>query len=186
MNYKIFVKTLSLVCITFFISSCGAEGPMGPEGIPGRNGQDGLDGKDGLDAQVYASPWYTPNVWQGASKDWYFDVVSTSISKDIVEAGVIIAYASLKNDLYEAAVRPMPCYINGSNWDYLIPDYGKIEFTCDNVNVPLAGNSFRFVVIPSNYTIQGTLKSKGQKALTVTDLKSMPYSDVCKVLNIAE
>lgn len=187
MNYKTFVKVFSFAVLAVVISSC--EGPMGPEGLPGRDGTNGSNGTNGLDgnATVYSSLWYTPNDWAGVSADWYFDITNSAISKSVVEGGVILAYASLPNDVYSAAVRPMPCYVNGANWDFLIPDYGKIEFTCDAKLKPATSNiSFRYVVIPAGYTIQATLKAKGLKTITATDLRSMEYSDVCKLLKIAE
>ena len=186
MIYKLLAKVFVFSLFTLALTNCASEGPMGPEGIPGRNGSDGQNGKDG-NATIYSSIWYTPNDWLGQSKDWYFDITSTSITKSAVEGGVILAYVSLPNDIYKAAVRPLPCYATNANWDFLIPDYGKIEFTCDSQYKPVTSDiSFRYIVIPAGYTIQATLKAKGLKTATITDLKAMSYTEVCKTLSIAE
>jgi hypothetical protein len=74
----------------------------------------------------------------------------------------------------------MPAYVNGANWDFLIPGYGMIEFTSDALNVPgTVDYSFRYVLIPSN--IQ--LKALGT---SLEELKKMPYQEVCKKLGISE
>lgn len=161
------------VFIGLIIAGCVSEGPMGPEGIPGRDGN----------ANVYYSNWYSPSQWNGQTGDWYFDVADNAITEDIVESGVILAYMSIPGDIYPNAVRPMPAYANGVNWDFLIPDYGTIEFTTDALNVPGTQNYlFRFVLIPSN--IQ--LKAGSMKGTTIKELKAMSYREVCNKLGIPE
>jgi hypothetical protein len=158
------------VILGFLLTGCVKEGPMGPEGLPGRDGN----------ANVFYSPWYTPTQWAGKTGDWYFDVSDNAISEDIVEGGAILAYMSIPGDIYQGAVRPMPAYVNGANWDFLIPGYGMIEFTSDALNVPgTVDYSFRYVLIPSN--IQ--LKALGT---SLEELKKMPYQEVCKKLGISE
>jgi hypothetical protein len=119
--------------------------------------EDGLDGLDDLDATVYYSGWITPSAWLGTSTDWYFNIDAPNLTADIVERGVILAYASLDGDIYDAAVRPLPAYAVGANWSFLIPDYAIIEFTSDMISQPLTtGNHFRYIAIPGNTE---TLKS---------------------------
>lgn len=154
---------------------CGKEGPAG------RDGLDGLDGRDG-NANVIYSPWYTPNAWNGQTGDWYFDISNSEISQDVVEAGVILAYVSLPGDLYPAAVRPLPAYAIGANWDFLIPDYGQIEFTSDALTRPgTTGYYFRFVIIPSNIALKSTAGTSLKE-----ELQQMSYLEVCKKYNIPE
>lgn len=142
------------------------------------------DGDDGLDATVYYSEWITPSAWLGTSGDWYFSVDAPDLTADIVERGVILAYAALDGDIYDAAVRPLPAYAVGANWDFLIPDYEIIEFTSDMISQPVTtGNNFRFIAIPGN---NETLKSASLGKMSVIELKSMKYKDVCKLLNIPE
>lgn len=159
------------VLIGFILTGCIKEGPMGPEGIPGRDGN----------ANVYYSNWIEPAKWNGKTGDWYFEVLDNSINRDIVEYGVILAYMSVPGDIYQNAVRPMPAYAKGANWDFLIPDYGSIEFTCDALDVPATKDHlFRFVLIPSN--IQ--LKSGSLNSTFIKELKAMTYEQACSKLGI--
>lgn len=172
MKTRSLLLALATLSILLF-SSCGKEGPAG------RDGEDGIDGN----ANVIFSPWYTPNTWNGETGDWYFNVASNSISQDVVEAGVILAYTSLPGDIYDAAVRPLPAYAIGANWDFLIPDYGLIEFTSDALTMPgTNGYFFRFVIIPSNIA----LKSTAAKEEFRNQLQQMSYLEVCKKYNIPE
>ena len=145
----------------------------------------GEPGTPGLDATVYYSQWITPSDWLGTSGDWYFDVNAPDLKADIVESGVILAYVSLDGDVYESnAVRPLPAYAVGANWDFLIPEYEVIEFTSDMISKPVTtGNNFRFIAIPGNVE---TIKSASEKNKSEQELRSMTYKDVCKLYNIPE
>jgi hypothetical protein len=171
-------KTIAYLFAAFlmiFISGCSQEGPQGP---PGEDGN----------ADVTASPWYTPNAWEGSSGDWYFDIDNSAISQDIVESGAILAYVSLPGDLYnDLTVRPLPAYAIDANWDFLFPNdgqtYGTIEFTSDMVNMPgTSGYNFRFILIPASYI----LKSASLNSPGLNELKKMTYLEVCQFFNIAE
>lgn len=151
-------------------SGCGKEGPAGKDGIDGN-------------ANVIASQWYKPATWAGKTGDWYFDISCNEITEDIVESGVILAYCSLPGDIYDAPVRPMPCYAIGANWDFLIPDYGQIEFTSDALYVPGTSDYyFRFILIPaSNF-----LKTSSGTNVTADELRKMTYHEVCTKYGIKE
>ena len=165
---------LILAFTALLFTSCGEDGPVGPPG------QDGLDG---LNAEVYYSEWFSPSTWSGVSGDWFFEAAAPDLTEDIVEGGVILAYVSLADDLYDGlAVRPLPAYAVGANWEYLIPDYGSIEFTTDMIDRPLTSeNKFRFVAIPGNIPAlkSGSIKSE-------QDLRKMSYQEVCKLFGIPE
>jgi hypothetical protein len=146
--------------------------------------EDEDDDPDGLIANVYYSEWITPSAWLGESADWYFSVDAPELTANIVESGVILAYVSLADDLYEAAVRPLPAYAVGANWSFLIPDYEIIEFTSDMITQPkTTGNSFRFIAIPGKTE---TLKSASLEHFSEKELRSMPYKEVCNLFNIPE
>ena len=167
MKTKILILS-SLLLVVVIFSSCVKEGPAG------------RDGRDG-NANVIYSSWYSPSAWNGKTGDWYFQVSNSDLSQDVVEAGVILAYTSLDGDIYPAAVRPLPAYALGANWDFLIPDYGLIEFTSDALSQPATtGNYFRFVVIPSNFSMKSTGSTLEQQ------LKNMTYLEVCKRYGIPE
>jgi len=170
MKTKLSILTLMAATSLLILSGCGEKGPAG---------RDGLDGN----ANVISSPWYTPNSWNGQTGDWYFDVSNSAISQDIVESGVILAYVSLPDDVYPAAVRPLPAYALGCNWDYLIPDYGEIEFLSDALTKPgTSGYSFRFILIPASQS----LKSTAAGSYTAEELKKMSYLEVCRKFGIPE
>jgi len=150
----------------------------------GCKGDRGLDGLDGQNAEVYYSEWFSPTSWSGTSGDWYFDAAAPDLTKNIVESGVILAYVALVDDLYPAAVRPLPAFAVNANWDFLIPDYKSIEFTSTMSAMPLpSGNQFRFIAIPGTIP---ALKSASLKYKTVQELRNMPYKEVCKLFNIPE
>jgi hypothetical protein len=172
-----FISYLILGVTAIMLTACVKEGP---QGRPGRDGLNGLDGA----TNVISSPWYTPAAWNGITGDWYFDVNNSAISQDIVESGVILAYASIPGDIYNNAVRSLPAYVNGANWEFLIPNYGQIEFTSDMLNVPGTQNySFRFILIPAGYSLKSTSLKSG---INMDKLKTMPYKEVCSTLGIAE
>ena len=157
----------------------GCKGGQGPAG------QDGLDGTNGLNATVYYSEWFSPTVWSSATGYWYFDASAPDLTQDIVESGVVLAYVWLAGDLNGGtSVRPLPAYAVGANWDFLIYQYGSIQFTSTNVSSPLTSeNKFRFIAIPGTIP---ALKSASLKNKTVQELRNMPYKDVCKLYNIPE
>lgn len=165
---------LFLAFTTLLFNGCTDEGPAG------RDGQDGLDG---LNTDVYYSEWFSPSTWSGVSGDWYFDASAPDLNQNIVESGAVLAYIWLADDLYEGvAVRPLPAYAVGANWDFLIPDYGSIEFTSDMIELPrTSGNKFRFIAIPGNIP---ALKSGSIK--NVQELRNMSYQEVCKLFSIPE
>lgn len=148
-----------------------------------KNGEDGMDGLDGQNAEVYYSEWFSPAEWLGTSGDWYFDASAPDLTENIVEGGVVLAYVWLADDIYEGAtVRPLPAYAVGANWDFLIMDYGSIEFTSDMLSRPLtSGNKFRFIAIPGTIP---ALKSGSVKS--IEELRNMSYQEVCKLYNIPE
>jgi hypothetical protein len=178
MKIRITISFLLISISSILWTGCVKEGPVGPQGPSGTNGTNGFDGN----ANVIASPWYTPS-WTGQTGDWYFDVANAAISQDIVEGGVILAYMSVPGDIYANAVRPLPAYALGANWDFLIPDYGAIEFTCDSNLIPGSDKYyFRFILIPASTP----LKSGKLKSGEINDLKNKSYQEVCKILGIQE
>ncbi len=174
MKAKISIYLFAAFSMLVF-SGCNNEGMQGPAGLDGN-------------ANVTASPWYSPTAWNGSEGNWYFEIKNSAISQDIVESGAILAYVSLPGDLYnDYTVRPLPAYAIDANWDFLLPNdgklYGIIEFTSDMMNMPgTSGYNFRFILISSNYT----LKSASLNTPGLSDLKKMSYKEVCKLFNIPE
>lgn len=171
------MKKISLYLIITFssllYSGCKTEGPQGPQGPAGQN------------ATVFYSDWISPGSWSGTTGDWYFEASAPDLTQDIVESGVVLAYAWLAGDIYNGTtVRPLPAYAVGANWDFLIHQYGSIEFTSDMSAMPTTSdNKFRFIAIPGTTL---ALKSASLKNNSKQELRNMSYKEVCKLFNIPE
>ena len=169
------IRSIFIVAVVsvMFFAGCKKEGTQGPAGPAGK------------DATVYYSEWFSPSVWSGTSGDWYFEASAPDLTQDIVDNGVVLAYAWLDGDLYSgSSVRPLPAKAVGANWGFLIHQYGSIEFTCDMFAMPLtAGNKFRFVAIPGTIP---ALKAGTPGYRNPQELKSLSYKEVCKLYNIPE
>jgi hypothetical protein len=154
----------------FIFAGCNKEGPPGPAG---------------QNATVYYSEWFSPTTWSGGSADWFFEANAPDLTQEIVENGVVLAYAWLANDVYEgSSVRPLPAHALGANWSFLIHQYGSIEFTSDMFALPLTtGNKFRFIAIPGTIP---ALKSGTPGYRSEQELKSMSYKEICRLYNIPE
>lgn len=165
------ITYLIIVFVGMLFNACKEDAVPGP---PGR---------DGLNATVYYSEWFSPGTWAGTSGDWYFDASAPDLTEDIVEGGVILAYAWLDGDIVKDAVRPLPAYVAGANWEFLIPEYGTIEFICDMDTKPAtSANKFRFIAIPGTIPALKSASIKDQNL----QLKNMSYQEVCRLLNIPE
>lgn len=166
-------RGLFIIILTLLMTGCGKEGPQGPQGPAGQS------------APVYYSEWFSPTAWSGSSRDWYFAVAAPDLTQQIVENGVVLAYAWLAGDVYGgSSVRPLPANAVGANWSFLIHEYGSIEFTCDMFTPPLTnGNKFRFVAIPGTIP---ALKSGVPGGRSEQELRSMSYKEVCRIYNIPE
>ena len=151
----------------------------------GCKGDQGPTGLDGLNATVYYSEWFSPTTWSGTTGDWYFDASAPDLTQNIVESGVVLGYVWLSGDLNDGkSVRPLPAFAVGANWDFLVYQYGSIQFISDNVSMPLTTeNKFRFIAIPGTIP---ALKSASLKNKTEQELRNMSYKEVCKLYNIPE
>ncbi len=176
MKTKSILSLLLIIATIGCISSCVKEGPRGPAG------QNGIDGN----ANVLTSPWINTLNWSldTVKGEWYFDANSPDITSDILNNGVILGYMKIPGDVYPTAVRPLPSYADGANWDFLIPDVGSIEFVTDAQYAPASNYWFRFILITSSSSVR--LKSGTINGYKKSELQNMPYSDVCKLLGIKE
>lgn len=171
MKIKTFALSLLLASSSVLWTSCGKEGPPG------------LDGN----ANVISSPWISPasNSWtyDNVKKEYYYDIADNEITQDIVENGVVLAYMTSADDTPANSVRPLPAYTMGCDWTFLIHSYKSIEFTSNAVANP--GNvaiSFRYILIPASVY----LKSARLKSKSITELKNMPYEEVCNMFGIQQ
>jgi len=163
------LAAISLLSIT----GCQKEGPQGPAGLNGQN------------AEVYYSEWFSPVSWSGTYGDWFFEASAPDLTQDIVEGGVVLAYAWLDGDVFGGnSMRPLPAYAVGANWGFLIHQYGSIVFTTDMIGTPATStNKFRFIAIPGTVP---AAKSGTKGYRSAQELRSMSYKQVCKLYNIPE
>ena len=162
--------SLALTVITFI--GCSIDGAQGPAGLDGQN------------AAVYYSEWFTPTDWSGSAGDWYFSASAPDLTQSVVESGVVLAYVWLNGDIYSSTtVRPLPAYALGTNWSFLIHQYGAIEFTSDATLRPLISHKFRFIAIPGTSI---AFKSASLKYNTKSKLMNMPYSEACVLFNVSD
>jgi len=173
MKTKISTIYLLLAFTVIAFTGCSNTGPQGPTGADGQN------------AAVYYSEWFSPTAWSGSAGDWYFDASAPDLTQSVVENGVVLAYVWLAGDVYSStSVRPLPAYVLGANWSFLIHQYGSIEFTCDLSTQPFnASDKFRFIAIPGTST---ALKAASTKYNTKSELINMPYSVACKLFDIKD
>ena len=181
----------------------GPTGPTGPAGPTGPVGPQGPQGPAGT-ANVIYSAWISDASaanWADTSITLLGTVVrrrnvpAPGITQAILDQGVVLAYArgGVTNN------QPWPLPINftfgGAQlvMSYL-PSLGRLVTTITAPNTGSApavfwGGEFRYVIIPGGVAggrsaekmaeINGNVYSESQ-------LKSMSYSQVCRLLNIAE
>ncbi|MCB9033782.1 MAG: hypothetical protein H6553_08090 [Chitinophagales bacterium] len=147
--------------------ACSKEGPVGPAG------QDGIDGVDG-NANVMYSDWFASGTWSGSSGNYYFNKSASAVTQDILDQGVVLAFAKLSSD--GSNIRPLPANASGYIWNYVLT-VGNIQFTTDFSfgTPPSVNNQFRYVIIPS------TTHLRLSKPLT-----EYSYHEICTMYNIPE
>lgn len=178
-----------LVASTMLITvGCSKEGDPGPAGTSGVNGQDGANGKDGTNgndgkdgkngnANVYSSEWFVISPWAGTTKNFYFIKTAPEVTQGIIDSGVVLAYTKLSGG--GGKVRPLPAIIGSGvteyNFNFNLPEVGKIEFTC-NLDGSISNSSvFRYVVIPSSVVENSGLNEDA--------IKNMEYAQAEAVFN---
>ncbi|MFZ4724080.1 MAG: hypothetical protein ACOYMD_01395 [Paludibacter sp.] len=154
-------------------------------GCSGQDGIQGPAGNDGQNAAVYYSEWFSPTVWSGSAGDWFFSASAPDLTQNVVEGGVVLAYVWLNGDVYNSTtIRPLPAYVLGANWSFLVHQYGSIEFTCDMSTQPFnTSDKFRFIAIPGTST---ALKTAAIKYNTKSKMLNMPYIEACKLFNVSD
>jgi hypothetical protein len=146
-------------------------------------GSDGQDGQDGLDAEIYYSGWDSPKQWAGQTRDWYYDTSAPALTNAALNSDIVIGYVSAKNDVYEYAVRTLPAYIDGVNYDFLCRGNQTIQYLSDAYDYPPTSEIlFRYVYIPSNIA----LKSASFKNLSIDQIKKLSYNEMCNKLGISK
>ncbi|HEX4876322.1 MAG TPA: hypothetical protein VFV31_06590 [Chitinophagaceae bacterium] len=174
----------------------GPAGPIGPTGPAGPTGPTGPQGPAGT-ANVIFSVWHTlPGTWRdslvNASNMKVNDEAVASVTSSIISNGVVLVYFRISGT--ENHVLPFTNNALGpTTWSYQ-PQTGKIIYTLfihSNPAFPLPNpnptNQYRWIVIPGGVAggrnAEKACEIKG-RVYTESQLKGMPYQQVCALLNI--
>jgi hypothetical protein len=147
--------------IGFVMISCSKTGATGPAGPAGPVGP----------ASVYSSQWITLDMTGGLDSNgdslYSQTIVATSITKDILDSGIILTYV---NDGTDAVVSFS--YFALSSWDVF--SVGEVDvFSYQN----LSGYAYRYVTVPGQLVVSNGTQKK-YKGYTAQQLQSMPFSQV--------
>jgi hypothetical protein len=194
-----------LASASFIFVNCTKEGPEGPAGATGPQGPAGNTGATGAvgSANVIYSAWATLTGWhdstmidQGLCKIDYR--TAPGITASVISNGVVLSYAS--PSAASAFIYAMPWIISSANPNVIlsyIPTVGRIVYYNKEVNSALGGYVinplyvYRYVIIPG-----GVLGGRGANSekvaeingqlYTESQLRAMPYNEVCSLLGIPQ
>ena len=193
--------------------AAGPAGPSGPSGPAGTTGPTGPQGPAGT-ANVIYSAWTTEPANWGADTAMLslnggnakrFNVAAPSLSQSILDQGVILCYVrggvTSNNPValpYDLPInQPAPnnallvnfrSALNRIVYIFFLPNNAFAPITFTNFNTAA---QFRYVLIPGAVAggrgTTGIEKSATLKGnlYTESQLKQMPYSQICSLLNIA-
>jgi hypothetical protein len=191
----------------------GAQGPAGSNGAPGATGPQGPAGPAG--ATGPQGPAGTANViygaWVNEPANWGADtsmvslnggfakrfiVASPSLVQSVLDQGAILAYVrgAYTNNLPVALASSLPVTATTYVESNYHPALGKIIYYFYIPNNAFAavpytsiagGNAqYRYIIIPGG--VAGRNSGIGGTGYTEAQLRAMPYSQVCHLLNIPE
>ncbi len=196
---KLFLP-IALLMLGFVVVQCSKEGPAGPQGDEGPAGPTGPRGNVGATgtANVIYGTWAS---FQQAERDTTIDgtnlkvnhiAASQQLTQGIIDNGIVLMYMR-----FGATVFPLPYTSRAGsrpNTVSFVPRPGRIfvtRFTHDNATPYLGFGSvqFRYVLVPGG--VAGGRFADGEKRAelngeiyTETELKYMPYEQVCSLLGV--
>ncbi|HEX4876323.1 MAG TPA: hypothetical protein VFV31_06595 [Chitinophagaceae bacterium] len=176
--------------------STGATGPAGPQGPQGPTGPQGPAGT----ANVIYSSWANPGAFRDTtlSGDPFTTahVTATSITSTIINQGVVLAYVKNtfgSNDGPFQLPYTQNFFGNSITISFL-PAVGKFFYTCYNVTNPATriyptNREYRWIVIPGGVAGGRSINAEkvaaiNGKVYTESQLKGMPYQQLCAMLKI--
>lgn len=167
-----------LAVITTFSSCSKEEGPTGKDGVAGTNGADG-------NANVIYSDWASVPAATATTIDGTngntSSISAPNLTQEILDKGTVLVYVKFGSTIIQLPYTSNAGGVTNTLLFYLELNNIKLfRFKHDGtggVNIP-TGLQFRYILIPGGVSV---LTQKTQ-----LNLKNMPYSEVCKYLNIAE
>jgi hypothetical protein len=180
----------------------GPAGPTGPSGPAGPTGPTGPQGPAGT-ANVIYSAWtdFVAATWGAPVNEFgktvrNYPATAPGVTASMITSGVVLVYW---RDIGLPNPQQMPSI--SYNITQSVNQYlgfalltGQIQikfFNIDNTNDPGtfsgAGNSYRYILIPGGVAGgRGKMVAINGTTYTEDELKSMPYSQVCTLLHIAQ
>lgn len=174
----------------------GPTGPTGPAGPTGPTGPQGPQGPAGTANVIYSS-WAAPGSWADTSLST-FGTVSRSIrtapgvTQAILDQGIVLCYFNAGGS---GTIFQLPwslAYLGNAVQLHFALTVGKVIFYIADLNDGNASGLFvtgplRYVIIPGGVA-GGRMAEKSceinGRVYTESQLKSMPYADVCRLLRI--
>lgn len=181
----------------------GPAGPTGPTGPAGPTGPVGPQGPPGT-ANVIYSAWISdasPANWADTAIGLLGTVVrrrnvpAPGITQAILDQGVVLAYA--RGGVTNAQPWPMPITFTFGGAPMVmgfLPSLGRLVviITVPTTGIAPAvfwGGEFRYVIIPGGVAGGRSAEKMAEirgRAYSESELKSMSYQQICRLLNIAE
>jgi hypothetical protein len=164
-NFRILLVAATILLIGMISCSKGSTGPAGPAGPAGP------------DSVVY-SPW-TPLALTYVAADTLFEqtISAPSITKAILDSGVILSYVN---------------FLEQNGTYHVIPTAGLTgigvfeDFAVGQINISSVRDystlPYRYVTIPGSLKAGNSASTQKVKGYTIQELKAMPYEQVQQVL----
>jgi hypothetical protein len=163
-NFRVLIAAATVIVIGMLSCSKGSTGPAGPAGPAGPD-------------SVTYSPWITLNTPFSTTDSFYEqNLTATSVTKAIIDSGVILTYINLNQTAGQYDVIPISSFSNEMVESYsvgLINIIARDDFT---------GYSYRYVTIPGSVKAATNAADRKIKGYTIKELKAMPYAQVQQVL----
>lgn len=160
-NLRSFSILIAGMALMLLACSKGDTGPAGPQGPAGPD-------------SVIHSPWILLNtVFSTTDSAWEQTITAPAITQKILDSGIILSYVSIKdNSNITLVFNATPYFLSE------IFEPGKIDLA---TSVDFTGVNYRYVIIAGTITA-GTITSGPAKGLTVSELRTMSYSAVQKMI----
>jgi hypothetical protein len=186
----------------------GATGAQGPQGPGGSTGAQGPQGPAGTAANVIYSSWATVASLTttipvadsafadfGTCKRWYR--AAPSLSTGVLDNGVVLSYWRVSNPAiiystipYQFPVSTQTYYLGALSQVNRIIYFTSI-FGAGSGWTPNSGAELRYVIIPGSIAggrgvNSGKIAEINGHTYTENELRAMSYSQICRLLHIAE
>ena len=156
------------------------------------DGKDGLQGEPGT-ANVIYSDWF-PEEFESGTSVSFFDVEDPNINPASVGNSAILAYSLTPSGV----IYPLPIIMDVVSENYffiLQPEESSIRFLARTLDGSIGMfNTFthyRYIIIPSGVPTgissrAGKVFHLDGKTYSEAQIQALPYTDLCRLLNITE